>query len=269
MQSLYSVEVPNSARYDQGKGPIRRANKQWISPLGVDGVMTMYEAFQRGLGVSANDPCIGWRPIDAAGQAQDFSWLTYKQTAIRIDNFGSGLTHLDLCPANKEGLKVLGFYAKNRPEWVVGEQGCYRHGYVPVPMYDTLGAESVAYVANQVEFTTAVCSEAKLNSLLEVTKINETLKTIILMDEASDSLKAKAETFNVKLYSFSEIETIGAANLIPPTPPASKDIAFFCYTSGTTGDPKGALITHEGIIANMAAIRMSGLHSLPTDAYLS
>jgi len=267
---VYSLEVPNSARPNEGKGTIRRAISPWNAALGVDGVLTLYEGFQRGLSLSPNDPCIGWRRIDDVTKiAQDFVWLTYKQTASRIDNFGSGLTRLGLCPPNDKNLKVIGFYAKNRPEWVVGEQGCYRHGYVPVPMYDTLGAESVAYVANQVELTTVVCSEAKLDNVLEATKKCPKMKNIILMDATPERLKAKAKSFNMKLYSFLDIETIGAGSLVPPSPPSPKDIAFFCYTSGTTGNPKGALITHQGIISAVAAIKMNGVDIGPSDVYLS
>jgi len=39
-------------------------------------------------------------------------------------------------------------------------------------------------------------------------------------------------------------------------PPKASDIATICYTSGTTGNPKGAMITHSNIISNVAAFRL-------------
>lgn len=85
-------------------------------------------------------PCLGHRPINADGSAQDFVWVTYGEVYDKAVNFGYGLMHLGLCPPNGDGLEGLGFFAKNRPEWVVGEQGCYSQAIVPVPLYDTLGA---------------------------------------------------------------------------------------------------------------------------------
>ena len=56
----------------------------------------------------------------------------------------------------------------------------------------------------------------------------------------------------VKLYSWADVEAAGRAAMVPPQPPSGRDIAFFCYTSGTTGNPKGALIRHDNMIASLA-----------------
>merc|ERR1712216_810855 len=83
--------------------------------------------------------------------------------AKRSQAIGAGLVNLELCPptgdAELNGRGILGFYSKNRPEWVLAEQGCYGQSVIPVPLYDTLGADAVAYVVNQTSLSTVLCSE--------------------------------------------------------------------------------------------------------------
>ena len=54
------------------------------------------------------------------------------------------------------GKGILGFYSKNRPEWVIAEQGCFSQSIIPVPSYDTLGADSIAYAVGLVGLNTVL-----------------------------------------------------------------------------------------------------------------
>lgn len=77
-------------------------------------------------------------------------------------------------------------------------------------------------------------------------------QALIQMEPVSEDLKSKAKALGIDVLSFAEVEAAGASNPKPLRPPSPKDIATFCYTSGTTGDPKGALLTHENIISDIA-----------------
>merc|ERR1719507_492956 len=79
------------------------------------------------------------------------------------------------------------------------------------------------------------------------------------MEPVSDDLKSKAEAVGIRVLSFDNIIAEGLSKPLPLNPPNPKDIATFCYTSGTTGDPKGALLSHENIISDCACFpsRMS------------
>lgn len=52
----------------------------------------------------------------------------------KIKNLGAGLRGLGICEGDK-----VGIYSINRPEWIIGQQACYAHSFVSVPLYDTLG----------------------------------------------------------------------------------------------------------------------------------
>eukprot|EP00658_Telonema_sp_P-2_P035592 TRINITY_DN25853_c0_g2_i1.p1 TRINITY_DN25853_c0_g2~~TRINITY_DN25853_c0_g2_i1.p1 ORF type:complete len:653 (+),score=193.98 TRINITY_DN25853_c0_g2_i1:116-1960(+) len=189
----------------------------------------------------------------------------------RAVNFGAGLVHLGCCSPNPDGLKLLGFYAKNRPEWFYGENGCYMQSIAPVPLYDTLGVESIGYVINQTSLGACVCSKEVIENVLAVCDMpGNTLKTIIQMEaDIAPAHQQRADAAGVKIIGFQEVERIGASQPTPIQAPCGKDLAFFCYTSGTTGDSKGAMITHENFITCMAGCRAVGLDMFADDVHLS
>lgn len=54
-------------------------------------------------------------------------------------------------------MRLLGLYMKNCPEWVIADQAAFTISAASVPLYDTLGPDSVGYVINQTELATVVC----------------------------------------------------------------------------------------------------------------
>jgi long-chain acyl-CoA synthetase len=92
-----------------------------------------------------------------------------------------------------------------------------------------------------------------------------------LIDGVTAEASSLAHKVNLKVVSFAKIEALGS-QIIPTeghrhTPPDPSDVATFCYTSGTTGNPKGALITHENIMS--ATGGFDELQVLPTDRHIS
>ena len=67
----------------------------------------------------------------------------------------------------------------------------------------------------------------------------------------------------------SEIEKLGRANRIPNVPPKPTDVCTICYTSGTTGVPKGALITHQNLVSSLGGCLHTGIAAHKDSRYLS
>ena len=88
-----------------------------------DGVQTLYESAQRSLAIYRDRACVGWRPIDAKGEAGDYVWMSYAECWDRATHFASGLRNMGLCPGNNPDFAggMLGFYAKNRLEWSIAD----------------------------------------------------------------------------------------------------------------------------------------------------
>ncbi|KAF3825572.1 hypothetical protein GH733_005554 [Mirounga leonina] len=213
-----------------------------------DDVRTLYEGFQRGIQVSNNGPCLGSRKPD-----QPYEWLSYKQVAEISECVGSALIQKGFKAAPDQ---FIGIFAQNRPEWVIIEQGCFAYSMVVVPLYDTLGTEAITYIVNKAELSLVfVDKPEKANLLLDgmENKLTPGLKTIVLMDSYGIDLLERGKRCGVEITSMKAMEDLGRANRQRPKPPAPEDLAVICFTSGTTGNPKGALITHRNVVSDCSA----------------
>ncbi|XP_060097656.1 long-chain-fatty-acid--CoA ligase 5 isoform X2 [Heteronotia binoei] len=209
---------------------------------------TLYECFKRGRYVSENGPCLGYRK-----PKQPYQWLSYQQVLDRAEYLGSGLLHRGHKPSPDQ---FIGIFAQNRPEWIISELACYTYSMVAVPLYDTLGPESIVYIVNKADISTVICDKPdKAQLLLENCEQGKTpgLKTVVLMDPFDNKLKERGAAIGVELLSLKELEALGKDNLSRPVPPKQKDLSIVCFTSGTTGNPKGAMLTHENVVADSAA----------------
>jgi long-chain acyl-CoA synthetase len=77
--------------------------------------------------------------------------------------------HLNLSPevqAEDKVWKFLGIYSKNREEWIISELAGISQGVTTVPLYDTLGPESVEFVVKQTLLTTIACAGSYVPSLV-------------------------------------------------------------------------------------------------------
>ncbi|XP_077381454.1 long-chain-fatty-acid--CoA ligase 1a isoform X3 [Festucalex cinctus] len=227
---------------------------------------TIYEGFLRGLRVSNNGPCLGARKPN-----QPYEWLSYREVADRAENIGSALLHKG---HSQSGDKFIGIFAQNRPEWTISELACYTYSLVAVPLYDTLGAQAIGFIIDKATIGTVICDVAeKARMILDSFKEKErTVKTIVVMEPLDGELVARAQTCGVEVVSLKDFEDLGKANYQNPKPPNPEDIALICFTSGTTGNPKGAILTHRNVISNTAAflkITEGKVQATPKDVHIS
>uniref|UniRef100_A0A8C2ZJM3 Long-chain-fatty-acid--CoA ligase n=1 Tax=Cyclopterus lumpus TaxID=8103 RepID=A0A8C2ZJM3_CYCLU len=172
---------------------------------------TIYEVFQRGLRVSGNGPCLGYRK-----PGRPYQWLKYKQ-------------------------------------WIIGELACYTYSMVAVPLYDTLGPEALVFIIDRAEISTVLCdNRSKAETLLQNRENGQTpvLKTIVVMDPFDSSLAERGAACGVEVVSLQDVE-------VKKKPPKPDDLSIVCFTSGTTGNPKGAMLTHENVVSDAVSVTPS------------
>ncbi|XP_061685416.1 long-chain-fatty-acid--CoA ligase 1a [Syngnathoides biaculeatus] len=218
---------------------------------------TIYDAFLRGLRVSKNGPCLGARKPN-----QPYEWQSYREVADRAENVGSALLHKG---HSQSGDKFIGIFAQNRPEWTISELACYTYSLVAVPLYDTLGAEAISYIIDKATMSTVICDvPEKAAMILDCfAERRRSVKTIVVMETFDGELVTRGRTCGVDILSLKEFEGLGKANYQDPKPPKPEDLALICFTSGTTGNPKGAILTHRNIISNTAAfLKITEVHCM-------
>lgn len=219
--------------------------------------LTMYEVFLRGIRESNDGPCLGSRKPN-----QPYEWLSYREVADRAECVGSALLHRG---HSHTGNKFIGIFSQNRPEWTISEVACYTYSLVVVPLYDTLGTESIGYIIEKGSISTIICDVAqKAQIILEcVNGKGKTVKTIVLMEAFDAELVSRGQECGVEIISLADFEALGKANHKEPVAPKPEDLAIICFTSGTTGNPKGAMLTHGNVISNTAAfLKMTEVHCM-------
>uniref|UniRef100_A0A4W3H2U5 Long-chain-fatty-acid--CoA ligase n=1 Tax=Callorhinchus milii TaxID=7868 RepID=A0A4W3H2U5_CALMI len=197
---------------------------------------TMYEVYQRGLRIT--------------GECLHKSSIYSPQVSDRAEYLGSGLLQKG-CGSSPE--QFIGVFAQNRPEWIIAELACYTYSMVIVPLYDTLGPEAIRYIINTAEISTVICdNEEKAKILLKNVEKKETpgMKIIILMDPLEAELVEMGRNCGVEIVALQEVEVRRQCSCNPPRP---EDLSIVCFTSGTTGNPKGAMLTHGNVVADFSA----------------
>ncbi|KAI1295985.1 hypothetical protein EDD11_007619 [Mortierella claussenii] len=219
-------------------------------------VKTIYDLFERSVRLFGDKQYLGHRVIINKDTRQygHYVWETYAEIRQRVEAFGSGLLYLSQSVLGDDPEQLsrwsLGIWAVNRPEWSISELSCSYFNLISVALYDTLGSDAVDYVMNHADIRVVVASGNHVASLLKAAEKSPGLKVVISMDPLEESIRQQHNIEgNVRVYDFAEIEVLGVQHPQKHRPPKESDIASLCYTSGTTGMPKGAIMTQKNFVA--------------------
>ena len=202
-----------------------------------------------------------------AKKAGQWKSISYGQTADFVQSFAGGLLKLGL----KQGDRVA-ILSCNRPAWVIVDLGVMTASGISVPIHTTLSPNKIKYILNDSGAKYLfVAGEENYKKFLEIKPQPKKLKKIIHLDigsEIQNSANMISFEETLKLSDLrhppapSQVE--GTSDIRPPT----SDICSILYTSGTTGDPKGVMLSHENFLSNVqAALQAVPINS--TDIFLS
>uniref|UniRef100_A0A673AZG0 long-chain-fatty-acid--CoA ligase n=1 Tax=Sphaeramia orbicularis TaxID=375764 RepID=A0A673AZG0_9TELE len=234
-------------------GPYRALNSQeklvaWLHP----GVDTLDKMFEYAAKKFPHRDCLGTREVlSEEDEVQPngkvfkkvilgkYNWLTYEEAYLAAKCFGSGLAALGQNPQCN-----IAIFCETRAEWIVAAQACFMYNFPLVTLYATLGPTAIAHGLNETEVTHIITSKDLLQSRLKVPIFIMLRYIIVEMGSKPDNISVDRRH------------------------PVPSDIAVIMYTSGSTGIPKGVMISHGNIIAGITGMaeRIPNLNE--TDTYI-
>ena len=139
----------------------------------------------------------------------------------------------------------------NCPEAVFFDQAALANVLVPVPLHAVDTPKSSAFILHDSGAKVLVTN--KLLKWKQIRELNATpdLRLVVITDEREDvdDLKAPVPVMSLKTFLAS-----GARSVLPAEGPKPTDLAAIVYTSGTTGNPKGVMLTHRNILSNIRGV---------------
>jgi long-subunit acyl-CoA synthetase (AMP-forming) len=173
--------------------------------------------------------------------AGGWSTLTWRDYAKQIRTVAKAYVALGVKPG--DAISIIG---RNRPEWLTADLGAIAAGAVPAPIYITNTPEQVAWVVRHCKAKVVVAENEEQYRKLEAERKNLPLvEKVILMDDVAGRDAGWTILFSDLLKTGEKGDDAEVARRVEGA--KKTDLALLCYTSGTTGDPKGVMLTHGNV----------------------
>jgi long-chain acyl-CoA synthetase len=227
-------------------------NRRGTRYLMFDDAATIADVFALRCRTSPNAPA--YRQYDSA--SKDWIGIDWREAGERVARMREGLRREGLQPGERIAMML-----KNSLNWVVVDQGAFAAGLVTVPLFVDDRPDNVAYILNDAAVKLIVIDGEEHWKRLKTVRENlGLLQRILTVKPISDIDEPRLALLADWLPAMPGVQE--------RLPTKATDLATIVYTSGTTGKPKGVMLSHRNILSNV----QSGLavyDVFPNDVFLS
>jgi long-chain acyl-CoA synthetase len=263
----YNKILEDQIEPTRGESHIYRSQQMAVgkkAPMLARSEATLQDLFIRNVEQYPDKPFLGYRKLDHATGLPEKK-ITFKNWA-EMDTvcreLGSGVLNLNLVPEISEfrdyKLRFIAIYAGNAPEWIHTDHATNCYGLTTIPLFDEMASETTIHIFRRTNVQTVFTTKKHLKEIVEMLKSGEEafkcIKNIVILkgqevfDLGDDTPNykenlsyLKSET-NLSVYLWDEVLDAGRKNLQPFADITTKHVFTLIFTSGTTGEPKAAMI---------------------------
>ena len=174
--------------------------------------------------------------------------ISHRRLAERVRHVACGLQRLGVAPGDR-----VAILSENRPEWAIADYACLTARLTDVAVYSTLPPSQIAYILRDSGAVAVfVSTREQAEKLAQLRAELPALRWVIGFDELSAPAELTLSVLEERGREGETPESIAAyrAQALQVRP---DDLATLLYTSGTTGEPKGVMLTHDNFYSNVRA----------------
>jgi long-chain acyl-CoA synthetase len=164
--------------------------------------------------------------------------LTYQEVATQIQLFATGLQSLGIEPHSGVAL-----FADNSPRWLIADQGIMLSGAFNAVRSSQADTQELLSILANSQAKVLVIEDIKTLKKLSDKLVDLSISLIILLSDENPELEIP-----IKLINFTQTIDLGRSATFTPAALKKTDLATLIYTSGTSGNPKGVMLSHGNLL---------------------
>ena len=199
--------------------------------------------------------CIDWQLQNSpredmfAAKEEGGIWKKYSTIEVRslVDRLSTGLLHLGIGPNDMtiEGRDKIAVLSNNRPEWMILDFAVQQTGAVLTPIYPTISVQELEFILNDASIKLVFVSDHALYEKVQsIRDKTPSVGAVYTFDYIQEALYWKDILNKGNEHDLATLDRM--KNSIQ-----HDDLCTILYTSGTTGFPKGVMLSHKNILSNV------------------